>query len=443
MTHFGIICPPVTGHLNPMIALGYELKQRGHSVSLLGWEQHREMVEATGIHFVPILSPRQAPQPDQKITSSRRMRLRHKLHRLKQRLQPVDHQAYTQSNGISALRIALAAYQHWSAIALRAAPAVIKAKGIDVLLVSETSYGGSTVAEYMGIPFITICVGIPRHQSSAVPPYMTSWPYQLALWARIRNRLTYAWLDILQRRILRLLNRYRRDWNLVPYTTLTDSASPLASLACLPKAFDFPVSLPHNFYFTGPYINDICRKPVTFPFDQLSDKPLIYASTGTLSNQASVYRCIAAACDGLDIQLVISLGGKGRDVALSNLPGNPLVVDYAPQIELLKRASLVITHAGLNTILESLAQGVPMVAIPGVLDQPGAAARLERSGAGKFIALKQLNAKRLRKLIQEVLQDPTYKDQARQAQAVIQQSGGVKHAAAIIEDVLDLAHISV
>lgn len=44
--------------------------------------------------------------------------------------------------------------------------------------------------------------------------------------------------------------------------------------------------------------------------------------------------------------------------------GDPVVVRYAPQVELVKRAAAVITHAGLNTVLETLAEGVPLVALP-------------------------------------------------------------------------------
>ena len=41
-----------------------------------------------------------------------------------------------------------------------------------------------------------------------------------------------------------------------------------------------------------------------------------------------------------------------------------------PQLDLIKRASAVITHAGLNTVLESLSEGVPLVCIPLGNDQP-------------------------------------------------------------------------
>jgi len=86
---------------------------------------------------------------------------------------------------------------------------------------------------------------------------------------------------------------------------------------------------------------------------------------GTIQNRVQeVFREIAEACNGLDAQLVISLGGGSSPEQIGPMPGNPIVVQMAPQLELVKRATLVITHAGLNTALECLSAGVPMVAIP-------------------------------------------------------------------------------
>src|SRR2546422_7887921 len=72
---------------------------------------------------------------------------------------------------------------------------------------------------------------------------------------------------------------------------------------------------------------------------------------------------------------------------MEELAGEPIVVEFAPQLELLKRAALCITHAGLNTALECLSNGVPMVAIPITNDQPGVAARIEWTGTGEMVSV--------------------------------------------------------
>jgi zeaxanthin glucosyltransferase len=110
---------------------------------------------------------------------------------------------------------------------------------------------------------------------------------------------------------------------------------------------------------------------------------------------------------------------------LGPIPSNAIVLNRAPQIEVLKRAALCITHAGVNTTLESLAEGVPMVAIPIGFDQPGIAARIAYHGVGEFIEVEELTQEHLSELIQKVLKNPGYRDKARYFQKVIAETHGL------------------
>lgn len=136
----------------------------------------------------------------------------------------------------------------------------------------------------------------------------------------------------------------------------------------------------------------------------------------------------------MDAQLVISLGGSSGDVP--KFPGEPLVVANAPQLELLQRASLTITPAGLNTVLESISNGVPMIAIPIANDQPGVAARIVWTGCGEMIKPSKLNAPRLQTAIEQVLTQESYRNNVLKLQRANQQAGGVTKAADIIEQVM-------
>ncbi|HEX3374598.1 MAG TPA: nucleotide disphospho-sugar-binding domain-containing protein [Edaphobacter sp.] len=147
---------------------------------------------------------------------------------------------------------------------------------------------------------------------------------------------------------------------------------------------------------------------------------------------------MAEACAGLDVQLILSLGGGLDPARLGTLAGDPIVVSYAPQLQLLKRTAAVITHAGLNTVLESLAEGVPLVALPQGNDQPGVAARLAAHGAGIVISRRKLNAPRLRNATRSVLTDPQYRAAALRLQSAMQQLDGLETAANIIEDTLNI-----
>jgi UDP:flavonoid glycosyltransferase YjiC (YdhE family) len=94
---------------------------------------------------------------------------------------------------------------------------------------------------------------------------------------------------------------------------------------------------------------------------------------------------------------------------------------------------LCITHAGLNTVLESLANGVPLVALPVTNDQPGVAVRIRAKGVGDFLTASELSAERLKGLIQRVLSDPRYRENARSIARAIAKTNGMTSAAEQIE----------
>jgi len=168
-------------------------------------------------------------------------------------------------------------------------------------------------------------------------------------------------------------------------------------------------------------------------------RPLVYGSLGTLQNGSEhIFQSIAEACSTLDAQLVLSMGGSKDPAELGDLPGDPIGVRYAPQLEILKRTAAVITHAGLNTTLESLAEGVPLVAIPQGNDQPGVAARIAHHNAGVAIPSRKLTVHRLRSAIDAVLRQDTYRSAAQQMQAAMRQVDGLEMASDVIEKSLAL-----
>src|SRR3569833_1968030 len=210
------------------------------------------------------------------------------------------------------------------------------------------------------------------------------------------------------------LNAYRARRGLGPVRGINPSYPPLAQITQLPEFLDLPRSrgLEH-FHYTGPFARAGARPQVDFPWDQLDDRPLIYASLGTTRNaQADVLRLIAEACKDLDIQLVISLGGRFDAAAFGLRPGVPIVVEFAPQLEILKRASLVITHAGPNTVFETLMEGKPMVAIPIAHDQPAIAARIARLGAAEVLPIMHVSSEKIARAVEKTLKSPSYREAA-------------------------------
>jgi zeaxanthin glucosyltransferase len=139
------------------------------------------------------------------------------------------------------------------------------------------------------------------------------------------------------------------------------------------------------------------------------------------------------------MQLVLSIGDGLDSKQISSLPANCIVVKRAPQIELLKRSALCITHAGLNTVLESLTQGVPMVAIPVTNDQPGVAASIAYTKTGAYVPIQEMTASRLSALIDEVLSNPDYRQNANHMKQVIAETNGLEKAVDLLEQAFNLA----
>jgi zeaxanthin glucosyltransferase len=408
MTHLGLLCPAETGHLNTMLPLGQEMKRRGHQVTFFGIVDARSKVLAAGLEF---RSFGEAEFPLGSIDL-----LFEELGKL---------------SGLAALRYTLKWIETSARIFLESGVKEIEDAGIEALLVDQISPEGGLVAELFDLPFVTICSALLFNQEPTIPPLFTTWRYRTDWWAVMRNQIVYQSIAPFGKSMQKLRNSYRAKWNLPPETN-TDS--PLAILNQQPAEFEYPrQQLPKYFHFTGPYHNQTSRKPVDFPWDRLTDKPLIYASMGTLQNQLTeVFQTIASACVDLDAQLVISLGGASVD-GLPLMAGNPIVVSYAPQLALLERAAVAITHAGMNTALECLTYGVPMVAIPVTNDQPGVAARVAWTGAGEIVPLKQLTAAKLRSALELVLNNDSYRHNAQRLQQSIFCSGGVSQAGDIIE----------
>src|SRR5262249_9249335 len=147
-----------------------------------------------------------------------------------------------------------------------------------------------------------------------------------------------------------------------------------------------------------------------------------------------IFRSIMQAAIGLkELQFVLAVGGQLDPKQLGAVPANVMVVSYAPQIEILKRSSLCITHAGLNTALESLASGVPMLAVPITNDQPGVAARIANKEVGVVISPDQASPGNFVEAIKRVLEDSTFRDNVRNVQKAIRSTDGLSIAADILE----------
>lgn len=392
-----------------MLPLGRELQRRGHQITLFSDLRAQAKAVEAGFGYKAISSEtlEQSAHLDQKEGDL---------------------------TGLRALRDSIDFFRKKAAASLRNAPAAIQEARVEALLVDGSVFEGGTIAQALNLPFVTICSALAYYQQADIPPVLASWGYKPNWRSRLSNRAAHKLFNLMAQPVWRVISQYRRAWNLPTYSNYNDIFSKLAIITQHLAEFEFPRQLPPQFHYVGPFHDSTGRPHLNFPWEKLKGGPLIYASLGTKRNRiVPIFRVIASACVDLDAQLVISLGGGMTLEAVPNLPGAPLVVEYAPQLEIVKKTNLCITHAGLNTTLESLSNGVPLVAIPLADEQPGVAARIAWTGTGEFLLPSSLSVPRLRTVIQKVLAEDSYQQNALRLQTAIRHTRGVRHAADILE----------
>ena len=411
----GFVSMPFVGHLNPMTTLARRLQSRGHEVAFIGVPDVEPFARAAGLNFVSFCEDEYSAGSIARLYAPVS-----KLHGFE-----VTRWSIRERN----VDLFNAASKHL--------PQKLAETGIDALVIDVIHTFLELVPISLGMPYVQVSTGLHIDFSGATPPLFFSWPHETTPEALARNLEGVKSAGKIFAPIVPVAMSYAEKLGLqVDWSDFSATASKLAVITQTPKEFDFPgIPWPAEFHYAGPFYDIDGRDPIAFPWEKLNGNPLVYASMGTLVNGLErVYKIILQAVGHLSgIQVVLSVGKNLKLDDLGTIPSNVIVVRKAPQLELLERAALCITHAGLNTALESLAQGVPMVAIPIGYDQPGIAARIAYHGVGEFLEVEDLAVEGVQWLIREVLKNPKYREKARWFQKVIAQTRGLDVAADVIE----------
>src|SRR5499425_1264887 len=407
----GFVSLPVPGHLNPMTALGRKLQSRGHDVVFISLADVAPFVEAAELPFVPCL---ETAYPGGS------------LGRLVRRL--------SELSGEDALHFTVnSMLKGYTASLFESLPDTLAKAGVDGIVLDQYQPYVELIPMHLRMPFVHVSNALHVDYTGRTPICFLDWPYQTGVDRKMEG---VRRARMLLEPVTAKAKTYARkvgisvDWN-NPHSTL----SPLAWVTQCPREFDFGCAPDFpQFHYAGPFHDGLGRIDFDFPWQQLTGDPIVYASMGTLQNGSiDIFRSITQAAVGLkELQFVLAVGGQLDPKQLGAVPRNVMVVSYAPQIEVLKRSSLCITHAGLNTALESLSNGVPMLALPITNDQPGVAARIAEKKVGIVLSAENASPRNFGEAIKRVRGDSKFGDNAQRMQEAIRSTDGLSIAAGIL-----------
>jgi UDP:flavonoid glycosyltransferase YjiC (YdhE family) len=202
---------------------------------------------------------------------------------------------------------------------------------------------------------------------------------------------------------------------------IRDIHSNLVSMVACPRELDFPVPAAANEFYIEPLI-DVDRLAEPFDWSGVrSDRRVILVSLGTQTwferERGAFYEVVTrAAAEMTEFHFVIAAGDLAPTLAARQLPGNVSCHQRVPQLQVLTRASAMITHAGLNSVKECIRAGVPMLCFPIGRDQHGNAARVHFHRVGLQGRRSRLTPRSLKAMIHELLGNPLYRLRVRQMQ---------------------------
>jgi zeaxanthin glucosyltransferase len=407
----GFICPNIPGHLNPMTALAHHLQARNHEVVFL------YSPSANGLPCVP-------GEKDDDMNANR------------------PEMSKLEGQGALAFYCGVAAKE--TEVIFKSLPKMVETTGIEALIIDPIQFYVELGAMKLGIPYITVATALYLDFFGHTPLAVYDWPHETTPGALVRNRNGIV-------KFARFIynegtKAYAKKAGLkIDWDDPSCVSSKLAYITQIPKAFDFEnPQLPPQFHYTGPFHDGKGRPKLDFPWNRLTGEPLIYASMGTLMNgRADVFNTIiAGVAKHKGTQLVLSIGDQLDPKQIGPVPSNAIIVNQTPQLEVLKRASVCVSHAGLNTVLESLAQGVPQVGIPITFDQPGVATRIAAKKTGVTMPFEKLTPDGLSTLLGEVLNNPVYRENASKFQDIIAKTNALSMAADLVERSLGVTNES-
>lgn len=375
-------CIPAHGHTNPTLGLVKELISAGHEVFYFSFEQFREKIERAGAQFIP------CDGYDFEMEDK----------------ENADRVGKDKAFATELLVSSTLALDEMTTEKL----SEIKP---DIVISDSVAFWGKLAAMKHGLPYVCSTTTFAFNRYSAAYMKETPWDIVKMLFSmpRINKQISRlrekgypvkGILDIVQN---------DNDTNTIVYT----------SKYFQPRSETFS----ERYHFIGPSI-----RPITQPFEKTAEKT-VYISMGTVNQNREFYRNCIHTLGQTDWQVIISMGTNPEH--FDHLPENIQIYESVDQMAVLSIADAFITHCGMNSASEGLYFQVPLVLFPQTPEQGAVAKRTEELGAG--VRLKSIREEDILDAVKQVLEAPSYKDNAVKISQSFRASGGASEARAFLE----------
>lgn len=378
--HISIINIPAYGHVNPTLALVEKLCEKGHRVTYATTEEFAPAVKQAGAS--PLLY---------------QTTINVEPERIKEMVEKNE-------TPISILKESLEILPQLEELYQNDQP--------DLIVYDFIAFAGKLFADKLNVPAIRLCSSYAQNES-----------FQLGS-EEMLKQLKQAEADF---------QVYLEKENL-PAVSFEHLAIPEAlNIVFMPKSFQIKnETFDERFCFVGPSLGKRGEQESLLP--ETGNRPLMLISLGTAFNAwPEFYRMCIDAFRNSDWHVVMSTGISIEPDSLGDIPDNFTVRQRVPQLDILAKADLFVSHGGMNSTMEAMNAGVPLVVIPQMYEQELTARRVDELGLGVYLPKEEVSVSRLQKAVQDVSGDKEMLNRVKDMQKDVKEAGGAEKAAAEIE----------
>jgi UDP:flavonoid glycosyltransferase YjiC (YdhE family) len=403
------------GDIYPFLALGRELKRRGHCPVIATSPTYRRRVEAEGIAFRPV-------RPEIDVTDPAMLR------------KVMDRRTGGRYVICDILLPALRETYEDSAAA---------AAGADLLVTHPIAYAALLLARKKGIPWASVALAPISLFSIYDPPVAPNIPFagRLASFGpsfqrRLMNGISYlfepSWTPF---------RSLEKELGLAPSPSpLFWTHSPQLALGLFSPLLAKPQrDWPSHAFATGfPFYRHSEGNSTELQrFLDSGDPPVVFTlGSAAVGAAGKFFEHSAHAAHRLGLRAVLLVGSDPRNGPQRDLPPGVIAVPYAPHSAVFPRACVVVHQGGIGTTGEAMRAGRPMLVVPYSHDQPDHAARLTRMGVARTIRPERYNAASAARQIRALLKESSYRDRAAEIAAGIRNETGVATACDLLTSLL-------